>query len=235
MQLVHPDDRNRVSDAMGAAMYGTELFSCDYRIIRPDGEIRWVKSLGIVQLDRPTNASMTGTITDITERRAAEQALLHQERAMRSLADNTPDILTRFDRQLRYVFVNSAIENPAGRGREELSADRCGTWACPEALCQLWESALVSVFETQEQKLIEYAYTGPTGERLYATRLVPERGPSGETEYVLGVTQDVTVRKQAEEALKKADQRKDEFLATLAHELRNPLAPIRNAIEKSYA
>jgi len=43
-------------------------------------------------------------------------------------------------------------------------------------------------------------------------------------------TRDVTDRKRAEEALKKADQRKDEFLATLAHELRNPLAPIQNSL-----
>ena len=43
--------------------------------------------------------------------------------------------------------------------------------------------------------------------------------------------QDITERKRAEEALKEADRRKDEFLATLAHELRNPLAPIRNGLQ----
>jgi PAS domain S-box-containing protein len=48
---------------------------------------------------------------------------------------------------------------------------------------------------------------------------------------MLGVSMDITERKHAEEALLNADRRKDEFLATLAHELRNPLAPIRNAIE----
>ena len=53
----------------------------------------------------------------------------------------------------------------------------------------------------------------------------PSSMPAGEAEFVLGLTQDVTDRKWAEEALKKADRRKDEFLATLAHELRNPLAP----------
>lgn len=47
----------------------------------------------------------------------------------------------------------------------------------------------------------------------------------------VGVCLDITSRRQAEEALKKADRRKDEFLATLAHELRNPLAPIRNSLE----
>ena len=48
---------------------------------------------------------------------------------------------------------------------------------------------------------------------------------------MLGLTQDITDRKRAEEALKKADRRKDEFLATLAHELRNPLAPLRSGLE----
>ena len=48
---------------------------------------------------------------------------------------------------------------------------------------------------------------------------------------MLGTIVDVTGRKSVEEALRSADRRKDEFLATLAHELRNPLAPIRNALE----
>ena len=48
---------------------------------------------------------------------------------------------------------------------------------------------------------------------------------------MIGCTVDISEQKQAEEALRKDDRRKDEFLATLAHELRNPLAPLRNALE----
>ncbi len=59
----------------------------------------------------------------------------------------------------------------------------------------------------------------------------PNSAPAGEIDFVLGLTQDITDRKWAEEALKKADRRKDEFLATLAHELRNPLAPLRSGLE----
>jgi signal transduction histidine kinase/CheY-like chemotaxis protein len=53
----------------------------------------------------------------------------------------------------------------------------------------------------------------------------------GGQRYFTGIVRDITARKQAEQALKDADRRKNEFLATLAHELRNPLAPIRNAIQ----
>ena len=64
----------------------------------------------------------------------------------------------------------------------------------------------------------------------YDYLLVPVIGASGEVEAVAGTTRDVTERKQLERSLIDADRRKDEFLATLAHELRNPLAPIRNAV-----
>jgi signal transduction histidine kinase len=60
---------------------------------------------------------------------------------------------------------------------------------------------------------------------------VPVFGPDGEVEAIAGTTRDVTERKEAEEGLRDANLRKDEFLAMLAHELRNPLAPISAAAE----
>jgi signal transduction histidine kinase len=100
-----------------------------------------------------------------------------------------------------------------------------------DAFCNLCEHALRSEFETRSPSSIEFSYAGPDGLRQYASRLVPEITHSGLAEFVLGITQDVTERKWILESLQNADRRKDEFLATLAHELRNPLAPLRSGLQ----
>ncbi len=61
--------------------------------------------------------------------------------------------------------------------------------------------------------------------------MVPVLGADGEVAAVAGTTRDITERKQMEESLRESDRRKEEFIAMLAHELRNPVAPIRNAGE----
>src|SRR5439155_20684751 len=62
-------------------------------------------------------------------------------------------------------------------------------------------------------------------------RVGPVRDAEGRVVGILGVSHDITQRKRAEAALREADRRKDEFLALLAHELRNPLAPLRNGLQ----
>jgi signal transduction histidine kinase len=72
--------------------------------------------------------------------------------------------------------------------------------------------------------------TQHAGLRHFSCRLVPEFNEEGHIESALGVTHDITDRRSYEQRLLEQDLRKDEFLATLAHELRNPLAPIRTGL-----
>ena len=79
---------------------------------------------------------------------------------------------------------------------------------------------------------IECEYTSSTGERTwYSVAAAPVRSDVGTVDNAVVVVQDIDRLKRASEALEEADRRKDQFLATLAHELRNPLAPIWNAVE----
>jgi PAS domain S-box-containing protein len=77
---------------------------------------------------------------------------------------------------------------------------------------------------------VEYCYRHPTRGPLWIYSKAGMVGYAGQS-CMVGISLDVTKRRQAEEALKDVNRRKDEFLAMLAHELRNPLAPIRNAAQ----
>jgi signal transduction histidine kinase len=78
---------------------------------------------------------------------------------------------------------------------------------------------------------VEFRVPLPNGNiRWLAVRAEPSAATSRDRR-LLGLVQDITERKATEEALRKADRRKDEFLAMLSHELRNPLTPIRYAAE----
>jgi PAS domain S-box-containing protein len=93
-------------------------------------------------------------------------------------------------------------------------------------------AAVDRALATQSDYDIEYRVTRHTGEHCWIA--VRGRGlytESGDVVGMIGIMQDVTARKHTEETLREMDRRKDEFLATLAHELRNPLAPIRHAAE----
>ena len=230
IECVHPDDREHAAERVREAFRSGTYFD-EFRVLHADGTIRWVESRAEAEFapdGRPIR--LIGTAQDVTDRRLIEEKLRHREWELRTLADNTPDILSRFDRDLKHLFVNAAVLKATGRPREDFLGKTNRELGMPEDLCRLWEDAMRSVFESGQHRSIEFAFPTRDGERRYEARLVAEFGPSGEVEYVLGVTHDLTDRVRYEEALRDQDRRKDEFLATLAHELRNPLAPIRNGL-----
>ena len=167
---------------------------------------------------------------DRTEQVRGEQALRRSQQELQTLADNIPDVLSRFDRNLRFVFINAASEKATGRRKEDFLGKTNREMGFPEPICQLLESASRAVFDTGTEKNIEFEFDGPKGICHYASRMVPEFNADDQVEFVLQVTSDITQRRHFERALSLQDRRKDEFLATLAHELRNPLAPIRTGL-----
>lgn len=79
-RAVHPEDRDRVSRAFAAFIAGREAYTQEYRIVRPDGEIRWITNLGAILDDEEHPMRVTGTVIDITSRKQTEEALRKAER-----------------------------------------------------------------------------------------------------------------------------------------------------------
>lgn len=168
---------------------------------------------------------------DVTELRDAQRDLELRELQLQTITDNSPDILARFDRQRRHVFVNRAIERVTGRSRQEFIGRTSEELGLPRERVSQWNDALDRVFQNGQPEKMELALQGPDGRwRNYVSRVIPEPTPGGEIQHALVIVQDVTEQREAERAIREAERRKDEFLATLAHELRNPLAPLRTSL-----
>ncbi|MEW6251699.1 MAG: PAS domain-containing protein, partial [Planctomycetota bacterium] len=119
--------------------------------------------------------------------------------------ENVPCVLMRFDRQFRLTYLSAQSERytaiPVARfiGRTNREV------GMPAELCDRWEAAIERVFRTGTQEETEFDLAGPSGPRTFALKFAPEFGPDREIRYVLGVSSDITARKQAELALRATD------------------------------
>ncbi|CAK0780505.1 Histidine kinase [Gammaproteobacteria bacterium] len=246
---LHPDDRSTVERAIRTALdqrvpeqrtgvlrilrpafeRRAPEFRAEYRILHPQYGMRWLLAIG--RIERTPDGSplrLSGLNLDITERKRVEEALMESERCWRELAEAMP--------QLVWTANNEGMVDYYNRRHEEFSDPHPHTiipwhpvlhpddrWRTTEA----WRRSV----QTGNPYEVEHRVQRSDGTfRWYLTRAVPVHDAIGQVVKWYGTSTDVDDRRQAEEALRTADRRKDEFLAMLAHELRNPLAPIRNAV-----
>ncbi|MGV3518926.1 PAS domain S-box protein [Luteitalea sp.] len=161
-----------------------------------------------------------------------------ERRLFAAVLSNTPDFLYTFDLDGRFVYVNAALLSLWGRDLDNAVGKNFFELDYPPALAERLHQQIQRVIETKQPVRDETSFTGAQGERMYEYILAPVLGAGDRVEAVAGSTRDITDRKVAEaererlvSQLREQDRRKDEFLATLAHELRNPLAPIRNGLQ----
>lgn len=352
--LVHEDDRQAVRASVRAAIERRTVYAAEFRVRGPEGRQLWVSNRGQATYgDDGEPLEVVGTVTDVTERRLAQEALRESEEEFRSTFDNAAvgiahvaldgrwlrlndrlcaitgysrkelqasdfqsithpadlpaDLalcdkviageIERYSIEKRYiakggaeVWVNltvaarrgprgeplyfiSVVEDISARKRSEqalhaaLEASRTGTfrWDIKSGELQ-WDAALAQLFglapgETvrdlagflgrvhpEDREKVRQACSrcmneGTDFEEEFRVVLADRthrwlydrgrtfRDTQGHPSHMTGACVDVTRSKVAEAALREADQQKDQFLATLAHELRNPLAPLKNSVE----
>ncbi len=151
------------------------------------------------------------------------------EADLRIVADNMPAAALRCSRDLRFLWVNPHYARWLGRSAEEIAGRPMAEVIGASAMRELGPSIerVLKGESVQHERQVDFP--GLRG-RWVRSVYTPTYDDAGRVDGWVAVGIDIHERKLAEEALKEADRRKDEFLAALAHELRNPLAPIRNAV-----
>ena len=138
-------------------------------------------------------------------RKGATQ-LRQAEETFKTLVESLPDVVARFDPDLRVLYVSPAIRQVTGRSAQEYVGKRNRDMGWPSDSTDAWDAALRRVFATGRPEKLELAYPGPHGTRHFDCRLVPEAGPDGATPAVLSVARDVTERRLAYQAEQRARQ-----------------------------
>ena len=141
---------------------------------------------------------LVATIRSCLRARRAEDVLRQRERELQSLADNTPDMIARFDRQLTPVFVNRAIERAAGRPAFDLIGKSAQRLGLNPQVSEVLEAALEEVFQSGAEGRFEFWFDAPFGRRRYSSTLTPEFSGTGPVRTVLLVARDVTDQYRAE-------------------------------------
>lgn len=203
LELVHPDDRAKAAEASAAALRpGGPRYDVEYRVVRPDGALRVIRSHGDVTWDgsgRPLR--QFGVLHDITELRRAEQELRASEQRFRTFADYAADAFFLFDDHATVIDVNRQACESLGYTREELIGKQPSDFdlvldkGSIEHLRQRMLAGETVTFETRHKR---------TDGTSFPVEVRGGQFEQGGRRY-LSLVRDITERKQAEEALRRSE------------------------------
>jgi PAS domain S-box-containing protein len=235
INAVHPDDRELVNKNWIENNKIQQTSNAEYRFLRPDGSIVWIIGNAVPEIKDNIVKGFIGTITDITERKLAEEAIQHASDELKNLYDNLDDAIFSFDTvQNKMLQVSIAHEAVFGYPPAAFYKNP-----------QLWYELVIP----EDKPIVDAGYPNlwagknlqhefriirPDGQlRWIEVRMRPTLDKNGTLIRIDGIASDITERKQMIDDLiaskgkaEESDTLKSAFLANMSHEIRTPLNSI---------
>ena len=224
-------DSHVIEDILCRLTGGEELYNYQARLRCKDGSVRHVLISSNVRLFEGQFVHTRCFTRDVTDRKRAEEELLSSEQRFARFMENLPGLAWMKDPEGRYRYVNAAAAQAFQRPMAEIYGKTDADLFSAETAAQFRDNDALALASSSGIQVVETLEHEGGALRHSLVSKFPVTDPDGAITGVGGIAVDITERVQAEEALCAADRRKDEFLAMLAHELRNPLAPIITAAE----
>jgi PAS domain S-box-containing protein/putative nucleotidyltransferase with HDIG domain len=212
MDFIHPDDHAEMERVIGESMSGASGtgYQMNYRFKNKNGQYRWCQDRFTVMRDAGGHPlAIIGSVSDITDRKKAEEELRESEKKYRLLADNVDDVIFVLDMNLNYTYVSPSIKILRGYEPEEVMKQPSSKTLTPSS----WDLITKTVAEAIELEKTEHREIN-----ISRTLQLEMKRKDGTTVWVevkasfirdenqrligiMGVTRDITERRQAEEKL----------------------------------
>jgi len=200
LSLVHPDDRARTQLDVEKVEAEGGSFHFENRYLHKDGSYVWLSWRSIFEKE---NRLILGMARDITRCKAVDEELRKQEAMYRSLAESSEDIIMRYDRQHRHIYVNKAVSRYLDLRPEDYIGKTKRDMGFDEELLSNWEKVIEDVFTTGEAGFHIFEAESISGPVTMIAQVFPEFDANGKVEYAFSVSRDITkLREYEKEQLK---------------------------------
>ncbi|OGP89488.1 MAG: hypothetical protein A2156_11115 [Deltaproteobacteria bacterium RBG_16_48_10] len=208
---VHPNDRDRVMAAVKNHLEKSVPFDIEYRVRKKDETYNywWARGTG-VRDEKGSPYRWVGAVTDITERKRAEQALFDSEQRYRNLVDNAPDVIFTLAPDGTVTSLNPAFERITGWPRSEWLHKQFTPILHPDDLSRGLE-LFQRVLRGEKTATFQLRVLSKSADYLVGEFMVTPQTQSGSLIGILGIARDVTNRKKAEDDLRASEERFHQF------------------------
>jgi len=234
-KYIHPIDQQWISEEIEKAIGEKRIFQLEHRVLQADGIIGWTSSRAIPIFDHSGEIiEWFGAATDITSRKLMEQELVNarnlaeqQQRLYETITANTPDLIYVFALDYTFTYANPALLAMWGKTWDEaigknLLANGYEPWHA-----EMHEREIDHIIATKQVVRGEVAFPHAIqGRRVYDYILSPVIGPDGEVICIAGTTRDIS-------DIKENEQRKNDFINMVSHELKTPLTSATSYVQVS--